>query len=81
VNSWLDRDVYYPVHVEKTLKGPGGVKEFIYYGLRESKGIWSASQIECRVRGRQGSTLLIVSRGAESAHVSAADFDAAQLTR
>jgi Outer membrane lipoprotein-sorting protein len=81
VTSWLDKDVYYPVRVEKTLKGSGGVKEFIYYGLRESKGIWSASQIECKMRGRQGSTLLIISRGSEKAHVAPGDFDPALLTR
>jgi hypothetical protein len=81
VTSWLDKDVYYPVHVEKAVKGSGDVKEFIYYGLRESKGIWSASQIECRMRGRGGSTLLIVSRGSEKAHVAASDFDPALLTR
>ena len=81
VTSWLDQDVFYPVRVEKTLKGAGGVKEFIYYGLRESKGIWSASQIECKTRGRQGSTLLIINRGSEKAHVAPADFDPALLTR
>jgi len=81
VTSWLDKDVYYPVRVEKALKGSAGVKEFIYYGLRESRGVWSASQIECRMRGRQGSTLLIMSRGSAKAHVAADDFDPALLTR
>ena len=39
------------------------------------------SPIECKVRGRQGSTLLIISRGSEKAHVAATDFDPALLTR
>jgi hypothetical protein len=81
VTSWLDKAVYYPVHVEKTVKGSGSVKEFVYYGLRESKGIWSASQIECKTRGREGSTLLIITRGSEKARVAANDFDPALLTR
>ena len=81
VTSWLDKDVYYPVRVEKAVKGSASVKEFIYYGLRESKGIRSASQIECRTRGRRGSTLLIISRGSAKAHVAASDFAPALLTR
>ena len=81
VTSWLDKDVYYPVHVEKTIRGSGMVKEFIYYGLRESKGIWSASQIECRVRGRQGSSLIIMTRGSAKAHVNASEFEPSLLIR
>jgi hypothetical protein len=81
ITSWLDTDVYYPVHVEKTIRGSGVVKEFIYYGLRESKGIWSASQIECRIRGRQGSSLIIMTRGSEKAHVNVSEFEPALLIK
>jgi len=81
ITSWLDTDVYYPVHVEKTIRGSGVVKEFIYYGLRESKGIWSASQIECRIRGRESSSLMIMTRGSAKAHVNASEFDPALLMR
>jgi len=81
VTSWLDNDVYYPVHVEKTIRGSGVVKEFIYYGLRESRGIWSASQIECRIRGRQGSSLIIMTRGSAKAHVNVGELEPALLIR
>jgi len=81
VTSWLDKDVYYPVHVEKTIRGSGEVKEFIYYGLRESKGIWSARQIECRFRGYQGSSLIIMTRGSAKAHVNTNEFDPSLLIR
>jgi len=81
VTSWLDRDSLHPVRVEKTLRSTGAVKEFIYYGLRESKGVWSASQVEVRTNGKPGSSLLIVTRGAEKARLTATDFDAALLTR
>jgi hypothetical protein len=81
VTSWLDRESLYPVRVEKTLRSSGATREFLYYGLRESKGIWSASQIEVKTPGQPGSSLLIVTRGAEKAHVTADEFDAAWLTK
>jgi hypothetical protein len=49
--------------------------------LRESKGIWSASQVEVKTQGKPGSSLLIVTRGAAKAHLAAGDFDAALLTK
>jgi hypothetical protein len=79
--SWLDRETLHPVRVEKTLRATGAVKEFLYYGLRESKGIWSASQVEVKTAGKPGSSLLIVTRGAEKARLAEGDFDAALLTR
>jgi Outer membrane lipoprotein-sorting protein len=80
VTSWLDRETLHPVRVQKTLRSTGAVKEFLYYGLRESKGIWSASQVEVRTVGKPGSSLLVVTRGAEKAQLAAGDFDAALLT-
>ncbi|HMD70319.1 MAG TPA: outer membrane lipoprotein-sorting protein [Bryobacteraceae bacterium] len=81
VTSMLDRETLCPLHVEKTVRATGAVKEFIYYGLRESKGVWSASQVEVKTAGKPGSSLLIVTRGAEKAHLAASDFDAALLTK
>jgi hypothetical protein len=81
VTSWLDRDAYHPVKVEKVVKASGQVKVFIYYGLREVKGVWSASQIECKVEGTPGSSLLIINRGAEKPHLERAAFDPALLIK
>jgi hypothetical protein len=81
VTSWLDRESLHPVRVEKTVRATGAVKEFLYYGLRESKGIWSASQVEVKTQGKPGASLLIVTRGAEKAQLAAGDFDTALLTR
>ncbi len=81
VTSWLDREGLFPVRVEKTLRSSGAVKEFVYYGLRQSKGIWSASQIQVKTAGQPGSSLLIVTRGSEKAHVPAGEFDVALLTK
>jgi hypothetical protein len=66
--------------VEKTLKGSGTVKQFTYFGLRQTHGVWSATQVEAKIRGRAGSTLLIIDRGSPEAHLSAKDFSLAQLS-
>ncbi|HEY1204730.1 MAG: outer membrane lipoprotein-sorting protein [Bryobacteraceae bacterium] len=81
VRSWLDRDSLYPVRVEKILRSSGTIKDFVYYGLRQSRGIWSASQVEVKMAGQAGSSLLIVNRGSEKAHMAASEFDEALLTK
>jgi hypothetical protein len=80
VRSWLDHDIGFPVYVEKTLKETGTVKEFTSFGLRRNGGVWSAHQVEVKVRGRAGSTLLIIDRGSAKAHLSLVDFSSGQLT-
>jgi hypothetical protein len=80
VRSWLDHDIGFPVYVEKTQKGSGMVKEFTSFGLRREGGVWSAHQVEAKVRGRAGSTLLIIDRGSAKAHLSLEDFSPEQLT-
>ncbi len=78
--SWLDHDSGFPVYVEKTMKGSGTVKEFTYFGLRQTRGVWSASQVEAKIRGRAGSTQLIIDRGTPAAHLGPKDFSPEQLT-
>lgn len=80
IRTWLDHTIGYPVYAEKTLKEPAGVKEFTYIGLRQSNGVWSASQVEVKTRGRAGSTLLIVDRGSARANLSAKDFSPEAVT-
>jgi hypothetical protein len=80
VKSWLDLESGFPVYVEKTLKGTGIVKEFTYFGLRQNQGVWSANQVEVKIRGRSGSMLLIIDRGSPKAHLQLKDFSSTQLT-
>jgi hypothetical protein len=80
VRSWLDHSIGFPVYVEKTMKGTGAVKEFTYFGLRHEGGVWSASQVEEKLRDSPGSTLLIVDRGSAKANLALADFSTEQLT-
>jgi Outer membrane lipoprotein-sorting protein len=80
VKSWLDPRSGFPVYVEKTLKGSGMVKGYTYFGLRQTQGVWSASQVQAEVHGQSGSTLLIIDHGSAKAHLGLKDFSSAQLT-
>jgi Outer membrane lipoprotein-sorting protein len=80
VTSTLDHGSAFPVYVEKAIKGSGNVKEFTYFGLRRTQDVWWASQVEAKIRGRAGSTLLIIDRGSAQAHLALKDFGPAQLT-
>ena len=81
VKTWLDPSIGFPVYVEKTVKESGAVKEFTYYGIRHEEGVWSAHQVEVKVRGQSGSTLLILDRGSAKANLTLADFNPALLTK
>jgi hypothetical protein len=74
VLSWLDQEILYPVKIEKEIKATGDVKEILYHGLRESRGLWSASQIEVRRKNESDSTLLIFNRGSARAKLALSDF-------
>lgn len=80
VQTWLDRNINYPVYAEKMLKQGGIVKEFTYYGLRQSSGVWSATQVEAKIRGRAGSTFLMIQRGSAKANLSINDFRPDQVS-
>jgi hypothetical protein len=80
VQTWLDRTIDYPVYAEKVMKQAGVVKEFTYYGLRQSSGVWSATQVEAKIRGRAGSTFLVIKRGSTKANLSANEFRPEQIS-
>jgi hypothetical protein len=74
VTSWVDRGILYPVHVVKTSRGTGQQKEFIYYGLRQVGGAWSASQVEAKQQGKPGSSILVIEAGSGKANLGRKDF-------
>jgi hypothetical protein len=80
VRTWLDHSIHFPVYVEKTTKTSGTVKQFTYYGIRHDGGIWSATQIEEKTRGQEGSTFLIISRGSPKANLTLGDFSPERVT-
>ncbi len=74
VTSWIDRTILFPVHVVKTLRGTAQEKEFIYYGLRQVGGAWSASQVEAKLQGKPGSSILAIEWGSGKANLGRKDF-------
>jgi hypothetical protein len=81
IQTWLDPAIIYPIHEEKTLKDGKTVKEFTYLGLTRSRGVWAARQIEVKIRGRAGTTLLIFERGNANANLGMKDFNTEQIIR
>jgi Outer membrane lipoprotein-sorting protein len=79
VTSWIDRSILFPVHVVKTLRGTKQQKkEFIYYGLRQVGGVWSATQVEAKMQGKAGSSILVIEGGSPKANLGRKDFDIGQ---
>jgi hypothetical protein len=74
VTSWIDRGILFPVHVVKTLRGTGQQKEFIYYGLRQVGGAWSATQVEAKLQGKPGSSILAIEFGSGKANLGRKDL-------
>jgi Outer membrane lipoprotein-sorting protein len=80
VTSWIDRGILYPVHVVKTLRGTGQQKEFIYYGLRQVGGVWSATKVEAKLQGKPGSSILVIEGGSGKANLGPKDFNLSQFS-
>jgi hypothetical protein len=80
VTTWIDRGILYPVHMVKTLRGAGQQKEFIYYGLRQVSGVWSATQVEAKQQGKPGSSILVIEGGSGKANLGTKDFEISQVS-
>jgi len=75
VTSWIARDIMFPVHEVKTLRATKQQKEFIYYGLRQVSGVWTATRVEAKLQGKPGSSILEFDRGSAKANLTLKDFD------
>jgi hypothetical protein len=78
VTSWIDRNILFPVHVVKTLHATGQQKEFVYYGLRQVSGAWSAAQVEAKLQGKPGSSMMVIEGGSGKAKLELKDFNLGQ---
>jgi hypothetical protein len=78
VTSWIDRSILFPVRAVKTLRGTGQQKEFLYYGLRQVGGVWSAAKVEAKLQGKPGSSILVIEGGSPKANLGRKDFDLSQ---
>jgi hypothetical protein len=75
VTSWIDRSILFPVHALKTLHGTRQQKEFFYFGLRQVSGVWSATQVEAKLQGKPGSSILVIEGGSGKANLGRKDFE------
>jgi Outer membrane lipoprotein-sorting protein len=80
VTTWIDRSILFPVHVVKTTRGTGQQKEFLYFGLRQVGGLWSATQVEAKQQGKPGSSMLVIEGGSGKAKLARKDFDLNQFS-
>ncbi len=80
VTTWIDRGILFPVHMVKTLRGTGQQKEFLYFGLRQIGGLWSATQVEAKQQGKPGSSMLVIEGGSGKAKLGRKDFDLSQFS-
>jgi Outer membrane lipoprotein-sorting protein len=80
VTSWIDRGILYPVRVVKTLRGAGQQKEFIYYGLRQVGGVWSATKVQAKMPDKPGSSILVIEGGSGKANLGRKDFDLSRFS-
>jgi Outer membrane lipoprotein-sorting protein len=78
VTSSIDRTILFPVHAIKSVHGTGQHKEFTYFGLRQVSGAWAATQVEAKIQGKPGSSLLVIERGSGKANLTLKDFDISQ---
>ena len=75
VTSWIDRKILFPVRSMKTLRGTKQQKEFIYYGLKQVSGVWSATQVQATLLGKSGSSILVIEGGTAKANLTRKDFE------
>lgn len=81
VITCFDHATGYPLRVEKTLKSAATVKDFTSLGLTQSGGVWAARQVQVKLRGHAGLSLLLFERGTAKAHLGPDDFSPAQILR
>jgi hypothetical protein len=74
VTSWIDRDMFSPVHVLKTIRSNGQQKEFKYFGFRRFGRGWSATHLEVKIPGSHGSSLFVIEHGSDKANLALKDF-------
>ena len=79
VTSWVDRDIFYPVHEVKTTRS-GQEKDFDFFGFRQSDGVWSATHLEVKMQGAKESSVFVVERGSGKAKLTLKDFDLAAVS-
>jgi Outer membrane lipoprotein-sorting protein len=74
VTTWMDQKTGAPVYVEAAPKNGGPTKQFVFYDLEQIGGLWLSRQVEAKLSGKPGSTLLLIDHGSPHAHLTRKDF-------
>jgi hypothetical protein len=74
VTTWMDKNSGAPVYVEAVPKSGGPTKQFVFYDLEQIGGLWLSRQVEAKVQGKPGSTILLIDHGSPHAHLTQKDF-------
>jgi hypothetical protein len=80
VASSFDEKTNALIHVVKTVRGSGVVKDMTYSNFHVSHGVTAAAQIELKVAGMAGSNLFVIDHGTAKANLTRADFDLGSST-
>jgi hypothetical protein len=75
VTSWLDQKSGAPVYVEAVPKNGSPTKQFVFYDLEQIGGLWLSRQVEAKLAGKPGSTILLIDHGSPHAHLTRKDFN------
>jgi hypothetical protein len=75
VTTWMDQKTGAPVYVEAVPKNGGPAKQFVFYDLEQIGGLWLSRQVEAKLEGKPGSTILLIDHGSPHAHLTRKDFN------
>lgn len=74
VTTWMDQKSGAPVYVEAQPRNGGPAKQFVFYDLEQIGGLWLSRQVEAKLAGKPGSTVLLIDHGSPHAHLTRRDF-------
>ena len=75
VTTWLDQKTGAPVYVEAVPKNGDPKKQFVFYSIEQIGGAWLSRQVEAKVEGKPGSSMLLIEHGSPHAHLQRKDFN------
>jgi hypothetical protein len=74
VTTWIDQKTGAPVYVEAVPKNGEPTKQFVFYGIEQIGGAWLSRQIEAKIAGKPGSSMMLLEHGSPHAHLQRKDF-------
>jgi hypothetical protein len=75
VTTWIDQKTGAPVYVEAVPKNGDPQKQFVFYGIEQIGGAWLSRQVEAKIAGKPGSSMMLLEHGSPHAHLQRKDFN------